>query len=63
MWNLSVLIKLGYMQRTKRTFSQSLQPELVEVHGAKAEEKVEFHQNEQPRQIQLESREYYALAD
>jgi DNA-directed RNA polymerase specialized sigma subunit len=36
---------------------------VVEVHGAKAEEKVELHQNEPPRQIQPENQEYYALAD
>ena len=35
----------------------------VEVHGTKAEEKVEVHQNEQPKQIQPENQEYSALAD
>jgi hypothetical protein len=35
----------------------------VEVHGAKAEEKVAFHQHEQQRQIQPKNQEYYALAD
>ena len=36
---------------------------LVEVHRANGEEKVEFHQNEKPIQIQPENQEYYALAD
>ena len=35
----------------------------VEVHGARAEEKVEFHQHEQQKQIQPKNQEYYALAD
>jgi hypothetical protein len=34
---------------------------LVEVHGVKAEERVEHHQNEQQRQMQLENLEYFGL--
>ena len=37
--------------------------EMVEVHGSTAEEKVKFHQNEPPRQIQPENPKYYALVD
>jgi len=31
---------------------------MVEVHGAKAEEKVEFHKHDQQKQIQPKNQEY-----
>jgi hypothetical protein len=43
--------------------TQSQLKKLVEVHGAKAEEKGEFHQHEKKKQIQPKNQEYYALAN
>ena len=67
--DLSIFGQLVDLKVPRRQFycpncqTSPTEPLSVEVHGTKAEEKVEVHQNEQPKQIQPENQEYSALAD